>query len=210
MLVAFNFDGSLAVSDAYALLAEEAGVRDDVAALTEQSRAGDLALSDSIRRRASMLEGLPELEVESALDRVSLDPGAVDLLSDLQAADHHVAVITAAPRQAVNLAFDRAGVEADTVIAPVLDIDRNALTGQVRGRLLTETKGEVLNSIAVEHEISADETVAVGSDDNDREMLEAATDSICYDPTGGLEQHCEDTVTSMERLREQFAQRNLI
>jgi phosphoserine phosphatase len=210
MLVAFNFDGSLSESDAYALLAEGAGVRDDVAAQTEQSRAGDVSLPDSIRRRASLLEGLPELEVDAALERVSLTPGAADLLSDLQAADHHVAVITAAPRRAVDHALEAAGVSADTVVAPTLEIERNALTGEVVGRLLTETKGEVLASVAVEHEIPADETVAVGSDDNDREMLEAATDSICYDPTGGLEQHCEDTVTSMERLREQFAQRNLI
>lgn len=210
MLVAFNFDGSLAESDAYALLAEEAGVRDDVAAITEQARAGDLSLSDSIRRRASLLEGLPELEVEAALERVSLTSGAADLLSDLQAEGHHVAVITAAPRRAVEHALDRDGLEADTIVAPVLEVERNALTGEVRGRLLTETKGEVVEAVAVENEITTDDIVAVGSDDNDREMLEAATDSVCYDPTGGMEQHCETTVTSMDRLREEFEQRNLV
>lgn len=210
MLVAFNFDGSLAESDAYALLAEEAGVAGDVASLTEQSRAGDLALSDSIRRRVDRLEGLPELEMKEALDRVALEPGAADLLSALQANDHHVAIITAAPRQAVDVALTDAGVSADSVVAPMLDIDQNALTGDASGRILDATKGELLEEIAVENEIPVDETVAVGSDDNDREMLETATDSICFNPTGGMEQHCENTVTSMERLHEQFEQRNLV
>ena len=210
MLVAFNFDGSLAESDVYTLLAEEAGVPEDVAHVAEQSRTGDLSLSDSIRRRASMLEGLPEIEMEAALERVSLTPGAADLISDLQANGHHVAVITAAPRRAVDHALEEAGVSADTIVAPTLDIERNALTGDVRGRLLTESKGEVLESIAVEHEIQTDQLLAVGSDENDREMLATATDSVCYNPTGGMAQHCENTVTSMERLHEQFAQRNLV
>ncbi|QLD89215.1 HAD-IB family phosphatase [Natronomonas salina] len=210
MLVAFNFDGSLAESDAYALLAEEAGVAGDVASLTEQSRTGDLALVDSIRRRVDYLEGLPELEMKEALDRVALDPGAADLISALQANDHHVAIITAAPRQAVDVALTDAGVSADSVVAPMLDIDQNALTGDVSGRILDATKGELLEEIAVENEIPVDETIAVGSDDNDREMLETATDSVCFNPTSGMEQHCENTVTSMERLHEQFEQRNLV
>lgn len=210
MLVAFNFEGSLAQSDAYALLAEEAGVAGDVAGLTEQTRAGDLALSDSIRRRVDYLEGLPEIEMQQALERVTLEPGAADLVSALQANDHHVAIITATPRQAVDHALTETGVSADSVVAPMLEIDRNALSGDVSGRILRETKGEILEEIAVENEIPVDETVAVGSDDNDREMLETATDSICFDPTGGMEQHCENTVTSMERLHEQFEQRNLV
>lgn len=210
MLVAFNFDGSLSDSDAYTMLAEEAGVREDVAAVSEQSRAGDVTLPDSIRRRASMLEGLPELEMESALERVRLRDGAGELLSDVHAEGHHVAVVTAAPRRAVDHALEDAGVGADTVAAPVLEVERNALTGEVTGRLLEESKGEVVEAIAVENEITADDIVAVGSDDNDHEMLATATDSICYDPTGGMEQHCESTVASMDQLREEFAQRNLI
>ena len=210
MLVAFNFDGSLAESDPYALLGEEAGVADDVASVTEQARSGDVALAESIRQRAARLEGLPEIEVERALDRVALQPGAADLVSDLQAAGHHVAVVTAAPERAVELSLESAGASADTVVAPRLEVEQNALTGRVSGELLERTKGEVLNELAVEYEIGADETLAVGSDDNDREMLEAATDSVCFNPTAGMEQHCENVVTSMERLREQFQQRNLV
>lgn len=210
MLVAFNFDGTLSDSDAYALLAEAAGVPEDVAAISEQVRSGDVTLTDGIRRRASMLEGLPEVEMESALERVQLQDGAGELLSDLHAEGHHVAVVTATPRRAVDHALEDAGVGADTVEAPVLEVDRNALTGDVTGRLLEESKGEIVEAIAVENEITADDVVAVGSGDTDREMLETATDSVCYDPAGGMEQHCETTVNSMDRLREEFEQRNLI
>jgi phosphoserine phosphatase len=210
MLVAFNFDGSLSESDVYVLLGEEAGVADDVASITEQARTGDLSVAESIRQRAARLEGLPEIEMKRALDRVTLEDGAAELLSDLQAAGHHVAVITAAPKRAVELALDGAGVSADTVVAPRLEIEQHALTGDVTGELLDRTKGEVLNELAVETEIGADDTLAVGSDDNNREMLEAAVDSVCYDPIGGMERHCENVVTSIERLHEQFEQRNLV
>ncbi|MFQ3318528.1 MAG: phosphoserine phosphatase [Natronomonas sp.] len=210
MLVAFNFDGSLAESDGYALLGEEAGVADEMTAISEQARAGELTLAESLEQRADRLEGLPEIEMKAAFDRVALRPGAGDLVADLQANDNYVAVISTAPERAVELAFDQAGVDIDTVAAPWLTIENNALTGDITGRLLDETKGEMLGSVATQTEIGLDETLAVGSDANDRSMLEAAADGVCFDPAAGIEQHCETTVTTVERLRDQFAERNLI
>lgn len=210
MLVAFGFDGSLAESDAYTLLGEEAGVADEIADLAAMSRNGDLTLAESVRERAARLEGLPEVEIESALDRVSLRPGAADLLAGLQADDHHVAVITAAPRRAVDHALDAAGASADTVVAPTLEVERNALTGRVVGRFLEQTSGEALETVAAENEIPIAETLAVGSNDDDREMLASATDAVCVAPTPGLERHCETTVASVDALEELFAQRNLL
>lgn len=210
MLVAFNFDGSLAESDAYALLAEEAGVADEVTAISEQTRAGKMGLAESLRERADRLEGLPEIEMKAAFDRVRLRPGAAGLVADLRANDHHVAIITAAPERAVELAFDEAGVEPDTVVAPFLETEANALTGEITGRLLEETKGEALGEIATATEIGTDETLAVGSDGTDRSMLEVAVDGYCFDPSAGLEQHCETTVKTVERLHDQFAEHGIV
>lgn len=210
MLVAFNSDGPLLDSDVYVLLAEEAGVAADVAAIAEQARDGDITVAERLRQQVARLDGLPELEVDAAFDRISLRPTAADIVADLQAKDHHVAVITTTPQRAVELAFDDADAGADTIVAPQLGIENNALTGTISGRALEETSGEILSQIAVETQIGIAETVAVGSDYEDRSMLEAATDSICYDPIIDLKQHCESTVTTLDRLRTEFEERTLL
>lgn len=131
-------------------------------------------------------------------------------MADLQREGHHVAVITAAPQRAVQLAFDAQGGAPDTVVGVVLGVEQNALTGEVSGRLLEESKGEVLSELAVEGQYGIDRTLAVGSDTSDREMLEAAADAICVDPTVGMEPHCETTVQTIERLRDELEGRNVL
>lgn len=210
MLVAFNFDGTLTESDAYALLAEEAGVAEDVAAIEDQARTGDLSVGESLRQRAARLEGLPELEAKEAFDRVSLRPGAAELLADLRAANHHVAIITTAPRRAVDLTLDEPGQGVDTVVAPHLEIEANALTGEIEGPLLDGSKGDALAQLAGELGVGIDETLAVGSGETDREMLDAAAEGICFAPTEGVDRHCETTVNTVERLRDELDGRGLL
>lgn len=210
MLVAFTFDGTLSESDVYALLAEEAGVADEVAALANRARAGDLDPAKSVRRRADALEGLTEPSMKRAFDRVTLRPGAADLLGDLQDADHHLAVVTGAPERGVELAFADAGVGVDTLVAPRLDVQQNAVSGEVVGRLPDRSKGEALGELAVETGIGRDRTLAVGSDDTDRPLLEVAADSVCVSPEGNVDQHCEEVVPDLERLRTRLEARNVL
>lgn len=210
MLVAFNFDGTLTESDAYALLAEEAGVAEDVSAIEDQVRTGDLSVSEGLRQRAARLEGLPELEAKEAFDRVSLRPGAAELLADLRAEGHHVAVVTQAPQRAVEQALDEPGQGVDSLVAPYLEIEANALTGELEGQLLDESKGDALVALAATEEIGTDETMAVGSGETDREMLDVAADAICFAPADGVDRHCETTVTTIDRLRDELAGRELV
>lgn len=210
MLVAFNFDGTLTESDTYELLAEEAGVAGEVVAVENQSRTGDLEVAESLRERAARLEGLPELEAKAAFDRVSLRPGAAELMADLRAAGHHVAIVTHAPLRAVDLALDEPGQGIDSVVAPTLEIESNALTGELQGQLLDESKGDALVELAATEGIGTDETMAIGSGDADREMLDVAADAICFAPEDGVDRHCETTVTTIDRLRDELDGRELL
>ncbi|MGI9623430.1 MAG: phosphoserine phosphatase SerB, partial [Acidimicrobiales bacterium] len=75
-LVVIDVDSTLIQDEVVDVLAQEAGVGDQVAAITAAAMAGDLDFSESLRQRVALLEGLDELAVERAWRRINLTPGA--------------------------------------------------------------------------------------------------------------------------------------
>ena len=66
-LVVMDVDSTFIQDEVIDLLADEAGVMEEVAAITERAMAGELDFEQSLRARAALLQGLPA----SALARVS-------------------------------------------------------------------------------------------------------------------------------------------
>lgn len=209
-LVAFDFDGTLSQSDMTVLLGEEAGVGDEVSGLLEQGRRGDLTVEDSLRQRVALLEGLQERQVETALGRLSLRPGAADLIGDLRRSGHHVAILTRSFERGVERALADAGVVADDVVANRLVVDNDALTGDLEGPLLEETKAGPLGEIATREGIDPGQAIAVGNSRMDLPMLQVAGTAVGFDPDAVVERQCDVVVTSMRRLRLYLEQHGIV
>ena len=199
-LVAFDFDGTLSDSEMTVLLGEREGVAERMQDITDRAMNDELSYAESLRERASLLDGLSEEDAEDAFGEVRLRPGAAELIARLREAGHHVAILTGGFERGVERALEREGVEVDTVVANRLPVEGGRLTGEVEGPLITGTKDEALESLAADLDVPLSRTIAVGDGANDLPMLEVAGLSIGYLPKDAVRPSCDVVVASMHRL----------
>ncbi|MGM0448317.1 MAG: phosphoserine phosphatase SerB [Methanobacteriota archaeon] len=200
-LIAFDFDGTLSDSEMTVLLAERAGVADEVAEITERAMNDELSYAESLYQRAALLEGLSAAEVDDAFDAVRIRPGAARLIERLREAGHHVAVLTGGFERGVEAALAREGVAVDTIVANRLPTGSDgALTGEAEGPLIEGTKDDALESLAAEVGVPTAKTMAVGDGANDLPMLEVAGLAVGFVPKDAVRPVCDSVVASMYRL----------
>ncbi|WP_435097829.1 phosphoserine phosphatase SerB [Halorubrum sp. N11] len=199
-LIAFDFDGTLSDSEMTVLLAERAGVADEVAEITERAMNDELSYAESLYQRAELLGGLDEDDVAAAFDEVALRPGAGELIERLQAEGHHVAVLTGGFERGVERALAKEGVEADTIVANRLPMAGRTLTGDAEGPLIEGTKDDAMEELADDLGIPMAETVAIGDGANDLPMLEVAGLAVGFVPKDAVRPVCDAVVASMFRL----------
>ncbi|RLM56828.1 phosphoserine phosphatase SerB [Halobellus sp. Atlit-31R] len=199
-LVAFDFDGTLSDSEMTVLLGERMDVADRMADITERAMNDEISYAESLRERASLLDGLAEEDAEDAFGDVRLRPGAAELIARLREAGHHVAILTGGFERGVERALEREGVEVDTIVANRLPIEGGRLTGAVEGPLITGTKDDALESLAADLDVPLSRTIAVGDGANDLPMLEVAGLSVGYIPKSAVRPSCDAVVASMYRL----------
>ena len=209
-LIAFDFDGTLSDSEMTVLLAERAGVADEVAEITERAMNDELSYAESLYQRAELLAGLDEDAVAAAFDAVTLRPGAGDLIERLQAEGHHVAVLTGGFERGVEAALAKEGVTADTIVANRLPMAGGALTGDAEGPLIEGTKDDALEALADDVGVPMAETIAVGDGAHDLPILEVANLPVGFEPKDAVEPHCDDSVTTMEALADLFDRTGLL
>jgi phosphoserine phosphatase len=203
-LIAFDFDGTLSDSEMTVLLGEQEGVADRMAHITERAMNDEISYAESLRERASLLEGLSAETAEDAYGRVRLRPGAGDLLRRLNDAGHHTAILTGGFERGVERALARENAAVDTVVANRLPVEGGRLTGAVEGPLIEGTKDRALEELAAELDVPMSRTVAVGDGANDLPMLEVAGLSVGFLPKDAVRPACDAVVASMHRLGKVF------
>ncbi len=211
-LVAFDFDGTLSDSEMTVLLGKRKGVAGEMADITERAMNDEISYAESLRERASLLEGLEEALAEEAYDEVELRPGAGELLRRLDDYGHHVAVLTGGFERGVRRALEKEGVAdaVDTIVSNRLPVEGGRLTGGVEGSLIEDTKDDALESLAADLGVKMEHTVAVGDGANDLPMLEVAGLAVGYIPKDAVRPSCDVVVASMYRLGKVFEERSLL
>lgn len=210
MLVALDFDGTLATADPFVKLGEQHGVGERVAGLLDRMATGDLDYVEGLEAVADQLDGLPVADAEAAFEHVEIRDSASELLADLHRSDHHVAVISDAPEGAIESCLDPATFDVDTLGANRLEAVDGALTGTIDGPPIEHSKDDILGRLAVEQGRTMDETIAVGDDVRDLPMLQAAGTGIGVDPEPVVETEADLAVPTTERLRLRLDERNVV
>ncbi len=200
-LVAFDFDGTLSDDEMIVLLAERAGCAEEVADVTRRAMEGELSYAESLRQRASLLDGLSEEQVADAYDEVALRENAAALLAALDEADVPTAILTGGFEAGVARALEREDVTVDLIVANRLPLVDGCLTGTVEGPLIDGTKDDALHEATVAFDVSIDDTVAIGDGANDVPMLDEAGTAIGFRPKSGVADHCDAVVETMVELR---------
>ncbi|MFB6133393.1 MAG: phosphoserine phosphatase SerB [Halanaeroarchaeum sp.] len=210
MLVAFDFDGTLSDSEMTVLLGARMGVADQMADITERAMNDELSYAESLRRRASLLEGLEEPALRDAFDEVALRPGAAAVIRALNEAGHTTAILTGGFAAGVEAALEAEGVVVDHLVANHLPLADGALTGEVEGPLIEGTKDDALRNLAETVAVDLEDTVAVGDGANDLPMLEVAGLAVGFKPKPAVVPSCDVTVATMPDLQALFVDRGVL
>jgi phosphoserine phosphatase len=161
-------------------LADFAGLKAEISAITERAMRGELEFEGALRERVAMLKGLPVGTLQRAYDeRVRLNPGARILVRTMRGAGARCVLVsggfsffTSRVAQAALFHAHRANelLEAD-----------GKLTGFVAEPILgREAKLAALNEEAKVARAPLEATLAVGDGANDLGMIEAAGLGVAY------------------------------
>ena len=161
-------------------LADYAGVRAEVAAVTERAMRGELDFEAALDARVALLEGLDESAIDRCRDeRVRLTPGATALVRTMRANGAYCLLVSGG----FSLFADRIAAEIgfDAAVSNRLDVADGKLLGTV-ARPVVGAQGKLL---ALQRRrrrdgVSLGETLAVGDGANDIPMIEAAGLGIAY------------------------------
>ncbi len=178
-LVVFDMDSTLIQAEVIDELAKEAGVGDQVIAITESAMRGEIDFTESFRRRVALLRGLDESVLQKVGQRLELTEGAERLIGTLKGLGFKTAILSGGFTYFANYLKQRLGI--DYVYANELEIEDGKVTGRVTGEVVDgQRKAALLAEIARKEHIGAEQVIAVGDGANDLPMLSRAGLGVAF------------------------------
>jgi phosphoserine phosphatase len=188
-LIAFDMDSTLINIECVDEIADAAGRKPEVAAITEAAMRGEITdYKDSLRQRVALLRGVTVADMEQVLtQRLQLNPGAEALVKACKAAGLKVLLVSGGFTYFTDRVRDRLGI--DYTRSNVLEIESGPNCGQLTGRMVDQPWGDIcdgeekrkmlLETCALLG-ISPQQTIAMGDGANDLPMMGEAGLSVAY------------------------------
>jgi len=184
-LVAFDMDSTLINIECVDEIAAAAGLKAQVAAITEATMRGEIAdFKESLRRRVALLKGVPETALHAIwAQRLQLNPGVEAFVGAARAAGLKTLLVSGgftffSDRVAQRLALDHARANELEIV-----------DGHLTGRMLDQPWGDIcdgaekrrtLLQTCADLGIAPTQAIAVGDGANDLPMMDVAGLSIAF------------------------------
>jgi phosphoserine phosphatase len=170
-LLVADMDSTIIDCECLDELADMAGLKPKIAAITERAMNGEIEFAAALRERVKLLEGLKVGALERVYnERVRLRPGAKQLVATMRA--HGACAVLVSSGFSFFTTRVAQDANFDEHHANVLLDDGIALTGLVREPILgREAKLEALERRVAELQIAFEESLAVGDGANDLDMI---------------------------------------
>ena len=161
-------------------LADFAGIKAEIAAVTERAMRGELEFEPALIERVSKLKGLAVGALQRCYDeRVRLNPGARTLVQTMNKHGARCVLVSGGFTFFTSRVAADAGFQADR--ANVLLDDGTALTGDVARPILGRAaKYDTLSQEAAKLGIPTSDAAAIGDGANDLDMIKAAGLGVAY------------------------------
>jgi len=184
-LIAFDMDSTLINIECVDEIADAAGRKAEVAAITEAAMRGEIAdYKDSLRKRVALLKGVTVGHMEEVLKhRLQLNPGAETLVKACQAVGMKVLLVSGGFTFFTDHVRDRLNI--NWTRSNVLEV----VNGELTGRMVDQDWGDIcdgeekrkmLLQTCAQMGIAPSQAIAMGDGANDLPMMSVAGLSVAY------------------------------
>lgn len=178
-LAVFDFDSTLMDGETIDFFAEELGISEEVARITEEAMSGRVDFFESLQQRVGLLKGLDFSVVEKISQSLPYMPGAVETIAELKKRGIKVVCFSGGFRTATSYAKDILGYDAD--FSNVLHHKDGKLTGLVGGDMMFNfSKGDMIVRLQNILGVSEEETLVCGDGANDLSMFAHAGTRVAF------------------------------
>jgi phosphoserine phosphatase len=178
-LAVFDFDSTLMDGETIDFFADELGIGEKVARITEEAMSGRLDFFESLQQRVGLLKGLDYSVVEKISHNLPYMPGAKETIAELKSRGMTVVCFSGGFRTATSYAKDILGYDAD--FSNALHVKDGKLTGLVGGDMMFNfSKGDMLVRLQNILGITEEETLVCGDGANDLSMFPHARTRIAF------------------------------
>jgi phosphoserine phosphatase len=179
-LIALDMDSTLITIECIDEIADLAGKKNAVSAVTAAAMRGEIDWPTSLRQRVAKLAGLPETSLQEVYEeRVKLSPGAESLIDAAKNAGIGLLLVSGGFSYFTDKLKARLGI--DFAFSNRLETANGFLTGQVIGSLCdAAAKARHLREVASKMGLRDAQLLAIGDGANDLDMMAAAGTSIAY------------------------------
>lgn len=178
-LLIADMDSTIVIGETLDELADFAGLKAQISAITQRAMQGELDFAAALRERVAMLEGLDESCLAQTMDGIKLTPGAQALIATMRAHGAFTALISGGFSYFTDRVRQHVGF--DSSLGNQLEIIDGKLTGHVIPPIVDkDTKCNMLVDTAEQMGLGMSDTMAIGDGANDVPMLVAAGTGIAF------------------------------
>jgi phosphoserine phosphatase len=180
-LLVADMDSTMIGQECVDELADYAGFKERVAAITERAMRGEIAFVPALRERVALLKGLPIATIDKVIaERIRPNQGAATLVKTMRANGAYTCVVTGG--FTAFMAPLAAAIGFDEYHANTLQVDGGGrLTGEVAEPVLgREAKRDTLLTLRQRLRVWREDTLAVGDGANDIPMIDAAGLGVAF------------------------------
>ena len=178
-LCVMDVDGTLILEEVIDLLGREVGREEEISQITSRAMRGEIDFESSLRKRVSLLEGLPISVFDKVCNSIYLSPNAQEFISILQKNGILVGLVSGGFTPIVDRVAKSLGIAYFS--ANKLEVKDGLVTGKLVGQIISpEVKKETLEQWRKELKLPKESTVAIGDGANDLFMLKSAGLGIAF------------------------------
>jgi phosphoserine phosphatase len=179
-LLLADMDSTMIGQECIDELADFAGLKAHVAAITERAMRGEIDFEPALRERVALLKGLPVLVIDEVLkNRITLTPGAIELVRTMRAHGAYTCLVSGGFTLFTNAVAAMIGFQENR--ANELIVEDGKLTGDVAEPILGRAaKLETLYDLREAFDLDNLDTLVVGDGANDLAMIQKAGLGVAY------------------------------
>ena len=178
-LLIADMDSTMITVECIDELADYAGIKPQIAEITERAMRGELDFAGALHERVALLKGLPDSAIDQCrAERVRVMPGAKALVRTMKARGARTLLVSGGFTRFTGPVAAEIGFDAH--VANVLEIADGALLGTVETPIVDAARKRAELDAAIAQGVERALTLAVGDGANDIPMIQGAGLGVAY------------------------------